>query len=283
MALTRTQTLAELSKLGHHPRKQLGQNYLVDGNIVRKSLTLAEVQTGDQVVEIGPGLGTLTRSLLEAGATVWAVEYDPRMVHYLRTELAPQWGEQLNLLHADATQQPRAGLPEHIASRGFKVVANLPYAVSTPWMSGVLSEPWPEHMVLMLQRETADRFRANPGTKQFSAISILLQSAYELLPGHAVPPGCFHPPPEVDSFLLNVKLSSDPVNFIKPARDFMRACFQQRRKQIGSHLHLLPTGITTVWLETLERLGHDRRSRPEQIPLTAWQTLARLIDELPIT
>jgi 16S rRNA (adenine1518-N6/adenine1519-N6)-dimethyltransferase len=282
MALTRSQTLAELTKLGHHPRKQLGQNYLIDGNIVAKSLRLAEVIAGEQVVEIGPGLGTLTRSLLEQRATVWAVEYDSRMAAYLRAEVLSHWPDRFHLKEGDAVKHPRAGLPEEIATAGFKVVANLPYAISTPWLSAILSPPWPERMVLMLQRETADRFRAQPGTKQFISISIILQSAYDVLPGHPVPAGCFHPPPEVDSYLLNLRLKESPVVFSNEARSFMRNCFQQRRKQIGSQLRHLPTSLTEAWLECLDAHGLDRQARPEQVTLSAWQDLGRLMPGTPV-
>ncbi len=275
MPLTRRQTLEELAKIGHRPRKLLGQNYLIDGNIVTKSLTLAEVQAGDVVVEVGPGLGTLTRSLLEIGARVWAIEYDPEMVHYLRSEVVPDFPDQLHLVHGDAVKTPRAGLPDRLAAQPFKVVANLPYAISTPWMDAMLSGPLPERMVLMLQRETADRFAAASGSKKFGAISIFLQSAFDVLKGHAVPRSCFHPAPEVDSFLLNLRRKAEPFRFDDETRQTIRSLFQHRRKQMGSLIKRSGSAVTTGWIEEIEAAGFTAQSRPEDLPVELWQKLQR--------
>jgi len=273
MPLTRRQTLEELSKIGHRPRKQLGQNYLVDGNIVAKSLALAEVEAGDRVVEIGPGLGTLTRSLLEAGAEVWAAEFDPEMVDYLNQAVVPRSEQRLHLLAGDAVKYPRAGLPIEQAEQGFKVVANLPYAVSTPWMDAVLQAPLPTRMVIMLQRETADRFSADPGSKKFGAISIVLQSAFDVLKGHPVPHSCFHPAPEVDSYLLNLRRKQAPFIFSPETRQLMRLLFQQRRKQIGSLVKKTGSITALTWIDKISEMGFDSRTRPEDLPIRAWQQL----------
>src|SRR5690606_11078090 len=99
------------------------------------------VVPGDRVVEIGPGLGTLTGTLLEAGAAVWAVEHDPKLAAHLRSTLAPSGGGRLHLMEADALDEPLAGLPVTDAPADFKIVANLPYAISTPWMDAVLTGP----------------------------------------------------------------------------------------------------------------------------------------------
>src|SRR4051812_15304146 len=123
MPLSPTETRDVLARLGHQPKRRLGQNFLVDGNIVRKSLALAEVAAGDVVVEIGPGLGTLTSALLEAGASVWAIEQDRALHAYLAAELVPRYPDTLHLREGDAVEEPRAGLPDDLAAAGFKVVA----------------------------------------------------------------------------------------------------------------------------------------------------------------
>src|SRR5687768_10024736 len=110
MPLSPTATRDLLAQLGHQPKRFLGQNFLVDGNIVRKSLELAEVRPGDTVVEVGPGLGTLTTALLEAGAEVWAVEKDRHLHEHLATTLVPRFPSTFHLLEADAVEQPLAGL-----------------------------------------------------------------------------------------------------------------------------------------------------------------------------
>src|ERR1035437_8056366 len=142
MPLSPTATRELLAKLGHQPKRFLGQNFLVDGNIVRKSLELAGIKPGDAVVEIGPGLGTLTSALLEAGAEVWAVEKDRQLHAHLEETLAKQYPA-FHLLEGDAVERPLAGFAPNTSTRPFKVVANLPYAISTPWMDEVLGGPLP--------------------------------------------------------------------------------------------------------------------------------------------
>lgn len=274
MPLTPTETRDLLARLGHAPRRFLGQNFLVDGNIVRKSLQLARVAPGDRIVEIGPGLGTLTTALLEAGATVWAVETDRRLHDHLAATLAPRFPDRLHLREGDAVADPLAGLPAGAAG-DFKIVANLPYAISTPWMDGILSGPLPSVMVLMLQCEAADRYTAAHGTRDFGAISIFLQAAFAVGAGHRVPAACFFPRPEVDSRLLSLHRETEPFRFPPAARALVRSCFQQRRKQMGALLRArLPEARRAAALAVLTGAGLDPRVRPEQIPAALWRRLA---------
>src|SRR5882672_5427472 len=122
MPLSPTATRELLAKLGHQPKRFLGQNFLVDGNIVRKSLELAGIAPGDTVVEVGPGLGTLTSALLNAGAEVWAVEKDRNLHLHLEEAILPLAATRLHLLEGDAVEHPLAGLPDARAAAGFKVV-----------------------------------------------------------------------------------------------------------------------------------------------------------------
>jgi 16S rRNA (adenine1518-N6/adenine1519-N6)-dimethyltransferase len=264
-----------LAELGHHPRQQLGQNFLIDGNIVRKSVALADLKPGDPVVEIGPGLGTLTEALLETGAQVSAVELDPRLAAHLHQRFA----DQLALLVGDAVQHPRAGLAgdwpsDGLSPRlpGFKIVANLPYAITSPWMEAVLRGPLPDRMVLMMQKEAADRLLAAPGSKHISAVAIQLQAAFYESARHPVARQCFHPVPGVDSVLVCLQRRPLPLRFAAPARDRMRQLFTQRRKQIGGLLRDDPA--CGPWLDRLADFGCQRTSRPEQIPLAAWNQWA---------
>lgn len=275
MPLSPSSTRALLAQLAHFPRRALGQNFLVDGNIVRKSLELAEVDAGNVIVEIGPGLGTLTTALLESGAEVWAVERDPRLHQYLEETLLPRFPKTLHITLGDAVELPLAGLPPERSRELFKIVANLPYAISTPWMDAVLSGPLPQRMVLMLQREAAERYAANPGSKAFGAISIFLQSAFDVAPGHAVSSACFHPRPEVDSCLLHLVRRSRPVVFPSANRDFIRALFQQRRKQIGSLIRERLPDRGTAWLAILAEHGLTPQARAEEIPVHVWQNLVQ--------
>ncbi len=271
MPLTPKSTRELLTQLGHEPKRFLGQNFLVDGNIVRKSLELGGVGPGDTVVEIGPGLGTLTNALLEAGAEVWAVERDYNLHRHLAATLAAA-NPRFHLMEGDAVEYPLAGLPPARAA-AFKIVANLPYAIATPWLDGVLSGPLPDRMVLMLQQEAAQRYVAQPGSKTFGAISIFLQAAYAVAPGHKVDGSCFYPQPDIESYLLHLTRLPAPFTFPAATKAVIRACFQQRRKQIGGLLRgKLPDG-GAAWLAKLAAAGLSAATRPEQIPVAQWREL----------
>lgn len=274
MPLSPSATRELLASLGHQPKRFLGQNFLVDGNIVRKSLELAAVAPGDTVVEIGPGLGTLTTALLEAGADVWAVEKDRNLYEHLAATLAlrPEFSARLHLLEGDAVKHPLASLTPR--TDDFKIVANLPYAIATPWLDAVLAGPLPARLVLMLQQEAAQRYAAQPGTKSFGAISVFLQAAYDVAPGHKVGPGCFHPRPDVDSYLINLVRRPAPYVFPPAVKALVRGCFQQRRKQIGALLRGRVTG--DAWRELLLADGLSEQTRPEAIPVDSWRRLAAL-------
>jgi 16S rRNA (adenine1518-N6/adenine1519-N6)-dimethyltransferase len=280
MPLSPTATRELLASLGHEPKRFLGQNFLVDGNIVRKSLELAGVSTGDTVVEVGPGLGTLTTALLEAGASVWAVEKDRVLHAHLSETLTKKFPATLHLLEGDAVEHPLADLPAADAERDFKIVANLPYAIATPWLDAVLAGPLPARLVLMLQQEAAQRYAAQPGSKSFGAISVFLQSAYAIAPGHKVAAACFHPRPDVESHLLNLVRRPAPVVFPPAFKALVRACFQQRRKQIGALLRGRVPGDGAVWRELLRADGLSEQTRPEAIPVASWQRLAALVPPL---
>ncbi len=275
------QTRELLATLDHRPVHKLGQNFLVDGNIVRKSLELAEVKPGDIVVEIGPGLGTLTTTLLAAGATVYAVEADPRLAQHLRDRVERDYPDTFRLLEGDAMDHPLAGYPESVdAGKPFKVVANLPYAISTPWMAEIIdADHHPETLVLMLQREAADRLTAPVGTKHYAGITIALGAAFERKPGHAVPAKCFFPPPDVESYLLHLRRIPGGRRLKPATRLILRTVFMHRRKQLGAALKFLdtrPAGLD-AWLADLPKSGHAPTDRPEVIPPALWLALdARL-------
>lgn len=278
-----------LDAIAHSPKKQLGQNFLVDGNIVRKSLELAQIRAGDVVVEVGPGLGTLTLTLLQAGARVFAVERDPSLAALLRERVAPRFPETFSLKEADAMEFPLAALPETLpADAPFKIVANLPYAISTPWTDAVLAgDRLPLTLVLMLQKEAADRFTAAAGTKNFGALSVFLDAAYERAAARNVPASCFFPPPKVDSVLLHLRRRERPILFEKNARRLIRALFTLRRKQLGSALKKIlrenenfPAETTEkigAWLGELPRFGANELARPESVPAPAWLRLNEIL------
>ncbi|MDB2311086.1 16S rRNA (adenine(1518)-N(6)/adenine(1519)-N(6))-dimethyltransferase RsmA [Opitutales bacterium] len=273
MPLSPKQTRALLDQLAHFPNKKLGQNFLIDGNIVRKSIDMAELDTNSHVVEVGPGLGTLTRAILSSGATVWAVERDATLAQHIRDNIVPEQPK-LHLIEGDCLDYPRAELPILQAESDFKIVANLPYAVSTPWMEAIISGPLPQRMVLMLQKEAADRYVASHGSKAFGAISIFLQSVYTAHSKHLVSAQCFHPAPKVDSALLRLDLREDAVHFSAAARECIRGIFTQRRKQLGALCKRASHAEALDWFHTLVAEGVKPTIRPEELPLEQWQKLA---------
>ncbi|MDP0499296.1 MAG: 16S rRNA (adenine(1518)-N(6)/adenine(1519)-N(6))-dimethyltransferase RsmA [Verrucomicrobiota bacterium JB022] len=278
LPLTPSRTRALLEQLGHLPRKPLGQNFLIDGNIVRKSLAMAQIGAGDTVVEVGPGLGTLTRALLAAGCEVHAVELDTRLAAHLRDTLgenAPEPVPTFHLKEGDAVDFPLGHLtlqPE----QDYKIVANLPYAITSPWLDEVMQQPGrPSRLVLMMQKEAADRLTAPCGHKHYSAITIFLQSAYREFGRHAVSRQCFYPVPGVDSVLLGLERLPEPRYFTEAARHAIRQIFTQRRKQIGALVR--GEAALEAWLATAAAShGVKSTDRPEVIPLPAWQLLAEL-------
>lgn len=275
--LTPSATRALLEQLGLRPRKQLGQNFLIDGNIVRKSLELAQVAAGDRVVEVGPGLGTLTSALLGAGAEVFAVERDAGLFAHLHDTLVPASGGRLHLLEGDGVESPLGPLEASTAAAPFKIVANLPYAISSPWMERILAGPLPERMVLMLQLEAAQRYGAAPGTKSFSAISVFLQAAYHVARGHRVARTCFFPVPDVDSTLLNLERIATPYAFSAAGRGLVRGLFQQRRKQVVPLVRKLAPCVAGAWAAVFAGAAVRSDARAEGVPVAVWIELDRLV------
>lgn len=274
MPLSPTATRDLLQQLEHLPNKKLGQNFLVDGNIVRKSVELADIGASSAVVEIGPGLGTLTQAILGSGAEVWAVERDSTLAAHLRHNVQPGH-PRLHLTKGDCLDYPLAALPPERAAAGYKIVANLPYAVSTPWMDAVLSGELPERMVLMLQKEAGDRYAAPHGGKTFGGISIFLQSAFFVHSKHLVAAQCFHPAPKVDSVLLRLDRKPNAIRFSPAARECIRRIFTQRRKQLGALCKRDPRTEARTWFQGLLEQGVSPSIRPEDLPIEHWQGLTQ--------
>ena len=269
MALSPSKTSELLRQLEHRPNKKLGQNFLIDGNLVEKSISMASLPTNYPVLEIGPGLGTLTSHLLNLGHTVYAVEIDRRLEAHLRERLNSfiESG-QFNLVRADAVKQPIGNLPDDITE--YSVVANLPYAISSAWLEALLgSEKLPTSMVMMLQKEATERMLA-PGTKAYNALAIFLQASYQQRGYHSVPGQCFYPAPAVASALLKMEKKTEPYLFAKETRSLIRRIFTQRRKQIGSLLKKEEQEIQQIMTSWLEENNICSTTRPEKISVDQW-------------
>ena len=277
MALSPSETMSLLKRLGHLPKKKLGQNFLIDGNIVDKSIQLADLPTSGNVVEIGPGLGTLTRKLLESGQTVHAVELDQRLADNLKnTEAEAITRQQLTITRGDAVKIPLGSLPQSVHQ--YAIVANLPYAISSAWLESVLnSGRLPCRMVLMMQKEAVERIWANSGTKEYHALSIFINNAYEFTEKHSVSRQCFYPAPAVDSMLIRMDLREDAFLFSQQVRNLIRKIFTQRRKQIGSLAKKEEPSIGRIIFAWLDSIEQPYNSRPEQIRVKQWKKLGELL------
>ncbi|MCL4199504.1 MAG: ribosomal RNA small subunit methyltransferase A [Phycisphaerales bacterium] len=263
------QTLSQIRDLlaqrGVRPKHRFGQNFLHDQNQLRKLVAAANVQPGDLVLEVGPGTGTLTETLLEAGADVIACEIDPDMAAIIREHVAPRHAHDessnrgvpsphLTLIEADILAGKHAIAPEVVAhlDRPFKLVANLPYQVASPLISSLLvehsdataqraaSSPTRDRafctgLFITVQREAAERILSGPRTKEYGVLAVLCQTFAEVELISRLSPGCFWPAPKVESAMIAFRPRPSPAIADRRAfAAFLQTLFRSRRKQLGS-------------------------------------------------
>jgi 16S rRNA (adenine1518-N6/adenine1519-N6)-dimethyltransferase len=274
MTLSRRDVVALLEEHGLAPSRALGQNFVIDPNTVRRIARLAEVGPGDRVIEIGAGLGSLTLALAETGATVTAVEIDRGLLPVLRQVVEPAGvtvveGDAMRL---DWTEVLGAGTGE--APSGWVLVANLPYNVATPLVADLLDGvPAIERMLVMVQREVAERMAAHVGDAGYGAVSVKVAYWGSAKLAGRVPPSVFVPRPNVESALVSIRRHPQPAvdpAVVGPGPLFalVRAGFSQRRKMLRSVL------AGQVGAEAFELAGVDPRARAEELDVLAWGRLA---------
>jgi 16S rRNA (adenine1518-N6/adenine1519-N6)-dimethyltransferase len=245
------------------PRRDLGQNFVGDPNTVRRIAALAAVGPGDHVVEVGAGLGSLTLALAEHGPSITAIEVDHGIVPVLREVVAGL--DNVTVREADATDLDWAAALDPTVDGGWTLVANLPYNVATPLVCDVLDHVMHvTRMVVMVQREVAERFAAAPRTSAYGAVTV--KAAYW---GTArvigrVPASVFVPRPNVESALVEIVRRDPPPTPPEPLFALVRAGFQQRRKMLRRSLADL------VEPEDFSRAGVAPTSRPEELDVDAW-------------
>jgi len=261
-----------LESVGVSPKKALSQNFLIDGNILRKIVTTAKVNPGDLVVEIGPGPGSLTEVLLQAGARVVAIEKDALLAKAL--ERLKALGE-LHIFQEDVLQFSFETVLKHLLKEGekAKVIANLPYNVTTPILvKCVTLQEWFSELVVMVQEEVARRFTAHPGGSDYGSFTVFLDFYTTPKYGFQVSRNCFYPAPKVDSAIVLLKLHAPPANVDEPKFfELTRTAFEQRRKMLRSSLKALYTPQQVM--EALEAIGKTPQARPQELSLEEFMQL----------
>jgi 16S rRNA (adenine1518-N6/adenine1519-N6)-dimethyltransferase len=269
---------ALLDASGLAPRRDLGQNFVGDPNTVRRIAALARVGPDDSVVEIGAGLGSLTLALAETGAAVTAIEVDRRIAAVLRAVVDDAMSETAG--HPPPLPAPRIEIVEGDATTldwdallagndHWVLVANLPYNVATPLVCDVLDHvPVVERMLVMVQREVAERFTASPGTKQYGAVTVKIRYWASARVVGTVPPSAFVPRPNVESALVEIVRRDPPTTPPERVFPLVRAGFAHRRKMLRGVL------AGTVTPEQFATAGVRPEARAEELDVDDWCRLA---------
>jgi 16S rRNA (adenine1518-N6/adenine1519-N6)-dimethyltransferase len=252
--------------------KRFGQHFLTDRKVLASIVESIAPEPGDTVVEIGPGRGVLTDELAMLPNKLVAIEVD----HLLSENLRERYhsNERVKIVEADVLETNLASL----AGGSYVVAGNVPYYITTPILFHVLHRPLPRHIVLLVQREVAERITASPGSKQYGALSVNVQVAADAEIIRHVPPGAFSPPPKVDSAVIRIIPRAESLIADDEAerfRSFVQGLFGMRRKQIGNVLRSVTQLSATDAVRVLESLGIEPRARPETLSVADFVSLMR--------
>lgn len=277
--LTSPKAVVELLKSNEiTPNKVLGQNFLIDRNILDSIVEVSETGPEYSVLEVGPGLGVLTEQLMLHSKHVTAVEKDSGLYRIL----SERWGneENLTLIHGDALEVP---LHEIYAAGATRLISNLPYSVGVRVvLDSALCENPPEVMVLLLQKEVCERFAAKPGTADMGIVSVLLQRLYKVTLVRNVKPTCFYPQPDVTSTIVKLKRHNDYPMVQAESKyftEFVKLAFSHRRKQLASVMKNAPApyGKSADEIRALLlQVGATETARPEELSIPQWVQLSAI-------
>ena len=278
-------TIEVIQKYGFAFQKKFGQNFLIDPHVLEKIIASAGVTKDDMVLEIGPGIGTMTQYLAESAGRVVAVEIDKNLIPILQETLKDY--DNVTVIHNDILKVDIAELAEkYNGGRPIKVVANLPYYITTPIIMGLFESHVPiDNITVMVQKEVADRMQEGPGSKNYGALSLAVQYYAEPYIVANVPPNCFIPRPSVGSAVIRLTRHKDaPVQTKDEQMMFrlIRASFNQRRKTLqnglnnASDLHFTKEQIASA----IESMGLPPAVRGETLTLEQFAKLTDLLVEL---
>lgn len=275
-------TIEILKKYNFTFQKKYGQNFLIDTHVLEKIIRAARIQKEDFVLEIGPGIGTMTQYLAQAAGRVAAVEIDRALIPILEDTLS-RYGN-VRIINEDVLKLDLGRLAEEESGgRPMKVVANLPYYITTPIIMGLFESHVPiESITIMVQKEVADRMQVGPGTKDYGALSLAVQYyAKPEIVAH-VPPNCFMPRPKVGSAVIRLtKHKQPPVQVVQERQMFalIRASFNQRRKTLVNGLNNAPDIFYSKEeiVQALEEMGLPPNVRGETLTLEQFARLSNLL------
>ena len=271
--MKRQELLELLTKLDMQPSKKLGQNFLLDNNLIDLIVRSAKLKDNDNVLEIGPGTGHLTEIILKHNVSLTAIEYDLRLAEYLTDHFKDK--ENFKLIQADAG---RVHFDELVGDKPWICLANLPYAVSTVILGRLLEiQNPPERMILLLQKEMADRIAAQPGIKNYGSLSVRVQSFFEAKVIRKVPPDVFCPRPDVDSAILGLERRDYIISVEERKKLFpiIKLAFSQRRKKM---IKVLKSQYKEDKLiDAFKALNIDLNARAENLTVKQYLKLAELI------
>lgn len=277
-------TIEVIQKYQFAFQKKFGQNFLIDPHVLDKIIGAAGVTKEDMVLEIGPGIGTMTQYLAEAAREVVAVEIDNNLIPILKETLAEY--DNVTVINEDILKVDIKKLAEgHNGGRPIKVVANLPYYITTPIIMGLFESNVPiDNITVMVQKEVADRMQVGPGSKDYGALSLAVQYYAEPYIVANVPPNCFIPRPNVGSAVIRLTRHKEmPVQVADPKLMFrlIRASFNQRRKTLQNGLNNAPDISFTKEqiVAAIESLGVPATIRGEALDLQQFAQLANYFTE----
>jgi len=272
-------TIEVLKKYNFNFQKKFGQNFLIDTHVLEKIVKYSGITEEDTVLEIGPGIGTLTEYLAENAKQVIAVEIDEKLIPILKDTLSEY--DNIKVINGDILKLDINEIVKNAGADKVKVVANLPYYITTPIVMKILEEDINvESITVMIQKEVADRMQAKPGTKDYGALSLAVQyySKPEIVAN--VPPNCFMPRPGVGSAVIRLDVLAEKEIKVKDEKymfSLIRAAFNQRRKTLVNAVRNAGIVDKDKCVEVLEKLGLSENIRGEALSL---EQFARISDEL---
>lgn len=279
-------TIAILNKYGFNFQKKFGQNFLIDTHVLEKIIRAANITKDDFIVEIGPGIGTMTQYLCEAAREVVAVEIDKNLIPILQNDTLSEY-DNVTVINEDILKLDLNKLVEERNNgRPVKVVANLPYYITTPIIMGLFENNTPiESITVMVQKEVAQRMQVGPGTKDYGALSLAVQYYSEPYIVANVPANCFMPRPNVGSAVIQLKKHEKPAVEVKDEKlmfQLIRASFNQRRKTLQNGLNNSPElhFSKEQIVEAIEKAGFKPAVRGEALTLEEFARLADILTEM---